>query len=546
MMHNLKIAGTWDEMDVVARAQFFEGYLHVRPFGLIRGAKGKTQLLRMIEKSLQEVGGTPNPEWTSKLDTKLYRAVFNSVNKVIRSQGGERSMESTDVLQNMMGLSGWEDEEGETIEMGGKSPFWLAGKYISEHSPENLLSGKMTPNDAAGLAIKIAYRRALDVVRQESDRTKKRQENEETILDETTGLSDSDDDDWSQVVNAIFANPDNQISKRFFTWLTNKISVIMRRGEGARLITQYLELLKAGVVKTDTEAAEALGTSSSGISNTKKVFTESMMVYLKNNPQAREELEDMFSDAQFFSKLFRGDVGYNPANSARRFEHRMAKKIAARYMAQLAEKTAADSFELVYSTGGHGGPYHSEKEAKDRAEKLLKGGQDRWIAVVPAAQVTNLTKAKAAWILYRDKGWKKGPDQLPNVSSRDHNREQDLKSASQNFTQHTGKVYKFNRDVRLKDTSTIPKGWEVTVEYDGRSTDIALVSTVVPFLASPVRMKITTLSKVLDGYPKMPSVSALEKMSMKGTATTPSGKRTDPDGFADDGSPSWLLVAGVI
>jgi len=74
-------------------------------------------------------------------------------------------------------------------------------------------------------------------------------------------------------------------------------------------------------------------------------------------------------------------------------------------------------FELIYSTGGHGGPYASEGEAKRWAEALLKGGKDSWIALVPYERDMPFTgpKARAAWILHRGKGWEKGPRPLPNV-----------------------------------------------------------------------------------------------------------------------------------
>lgn len=68
-------------------------------------------------------------------------------------------------------------------------------------------------------------------------------------------------------------------------------------------------------------------------------------------------------------------------------------------------KNAAEKFELVYSTGGHGGPYNGLDEAKKRAEALLRGGRDNWIAVVPAAKVTDLSKAGVVDVLYRNKGW---------------------------------------------------------------------------------------------------------------------------------------------
>jgi hypothetical protein len=532
-----KFAGTWDEMDVLARAQFFEGYLHVRPFGMIRGALGKSQLLKMIAKALAEFGGTPNPEWLSKGDTGLYRATFAAVNKAIRSQHGERAIEAVDILQTMMGLAGWEDETGEALEVGGKSPFWMAGKYVSEHSPDKLTSGQMVPYDAAGLSIKIAYRRALDVIRQEADRAKKRHEQYHLIEEETMGPSESEEGDWGQIVDALFANPSSSVSQKFFRWLTSKIPHIMRRGEGAKLILDYLELMQAGVVKTDTEAAEALGTTPSGLSNTKKVFTASMTDYLQRNPQAQEEMEDMFSDVQFFRNLFQGQI----SSPAQRVAHRALMRMAG----------PRGMFELVYSTGGTGGPYPSEAEAKKWAEKLLRGGRDEWIAVIPAEDLTDLKKAKALWVLKRDEDWEKGPRPLPNVPPHAHYFASEKLSAK-------SLIFTLKKDLKLKDGILIPKGTPVTLDFSDtekklRATGTAYASLNPDYSALPLhpqrmglQIKIENLHWYLDRFPKMPGLASLERMNEKGIATTPMGEKVEPDSYGPSGAPSWLLVAGVI
>lgn len=66
-------------------------------------------------------------------------------------------------------------------------------------------------------------------------------------------------------------------------------------------------------------------------------------------------------------------------------------------------------YELVYGTGGHGGPYATIKEAKQQAERLMRGQQSEiWIAVVPRDQMNILSEAKPSWYLLRDRGWSKG------------------------------------------------------------------------------------------------------------------------------------------
>ena len=87
------------------------------------------------------------------------------------------------------------------------------------------------------------------------------------------------------------------------------------------------------------------------------------------------------------------------------------------------DRRASTRFELVYQSGGTGGPYDSEDKAKAAAERLLKGGSDRWIAVIDAKDTTNLTRAKALWLLKRGDDWEKGPRTLPNVRPMDHFKE---------------------------------------------------------------------------------------------------------------------------
>lgn len=92
------------------------------------------------------------------------------------------------------------------------------------------------------------------------------------------------------------------------------------------------------------------------------------------------------------------------------------REIAERVVARIA----ATRYELVYQTGGTGGPYMDEAKAKAAAERLLRGGQDRWIAIIDARDTNNLTRAKALWLLRRSGGWEDGPRPLPNIAPHDH------------------------------------------------------------------------------------------------------------------------------
>ena len=41
-------------------------------------------------------------------------------------------------------------------------------------------------------------------------------------------------------------------------------------------------------------------------------------------------------------------------------------------------------------------------------------------------------------------------------------------------------------------------------------------------------------------------MKTLEKYSLDSVAKSVTGKRCEPDGYAEDGSPSWLLALGMI
>lgn len=48
------------------------------------------------------------------------------------------------------------------------------------------------------------------------------------------------------------------------------------------------------------------------------------------------------------------------------------------------------------------------------------------------------------------------------------------------------------------------------------------------------------------GLTKPPGVRTMEKWMSDAVAKTVTGHRTEPDGYGVDGSPSWLLVVGII
>lgn len=63
---------------------------------------------------------------------------------------------------------------------------------------------------------------------------------------------------------------------------------------------------------------------------------------------------------------------------------------------------------------------------------------------------------------------------------------------------------------------------------------------------NPKTVQFQAAHKYFKGFGAPPTLRRLEKMGHDGVVTTPTGHRTEPDGYGPDGSPSWMLVLGLI
>lgn len=113
------------------------------------------------------------------------------------------------------------------------------------------------------------------------------------------------------------------------------------------------------------------------------------------------------------------------------------------------------------------------------------------------------------------------------------------------------------KDLKLKNGDVVPKGTRAEVRYlgerdpHGRTLAHLVMEWVSPttgrnYRFDPMRVSITRLWEMVGGVAKPPGLARLEKMSDDAVATTPSGKRVEPDAWGSDGSPSWMLVMGVL
>jgi len=106
------------------------------------------------------------------------------------------------------------------------------------------------------------------------------------------------------------------------------------------------------------------------------------------------------------------------------------------------------------------------------------------------------------------------------------------------------------RDIKLKDGRTFPKGSPVEIKFFGNKDNGHTICEVTVLGSTDMsnmsyKTSIANLPNNVSGFAK-PSIATMEKWMSDGVAKTPTGKRTEPDGYADDGSPSWLLALGYI
>lgn len=108
---------------------------------------------------------------------------------------------------------------------------------------------------------------------------------------------------------------------------------------------------------------------------------------------------------------------------------------------------------------------------------------------------------------------------------------------------------RLKRDVNLKDGRKFPKDSPVEVRFFGDKDNGYAVCEITVLgdddSNRTYKTAIANLPNSVSGFAK-PSLVTMEKWISGGIAKTPTGKKTEPDGYAEDGSPSWLLALGLI
>ena len=91
------------------------------------------------------------------------------------------------------------------------------------------------------------------------------------------------------------------------------------------------------------------------------------------------------------------------------------------------------------------------------------------------------------------------------------------------------------KEIKLKDGSTLPKGLPVTFQKDLPSRCFVQRED----RQEPYRVRVTSAFKA-------PSIATMQKWDNEGFCKSIGGKKVEPDGFDCDGTPSWMLALSLI
>ena len=97
------------------------------------------------------------------------------------------------------------------------------------------------------------------------------------------------------------------------------------------------------------------------------------------------------------------------------------------------------------------------------------------------------------------------------------------------------KTIKTIKDLKLKDQTVIPTGTTLMFIRPGDMPTVGIFN----FNGREIKMRYRSIIK-------NPSMNSLEKWSDTGICKSVFGATCEPDGFGDEGEPSWLLAMGLI
>lgn len=102
-----------------------------------------------------------------------------------------------------------------------------------------------------------------------------------------------------------------------------------------------------------------------------------------------------------------------------------------------------------------------------------------------------------------------------------------------------------NKEIKFKNGLVIPVGTNLTVTFTVGQMVAELTGGSAGGVPVSLKLRCSSLPRYFSRF-KEPSIKTMEKWSDNGIAMSMLGKRVEPDGYDSDGSPSWMLVVGII
>mgnify|MGYP001594992773 CR=1 FL=1 len=104
---------------------------------------------------------------------------------------------------------------------------------------------------------------------------------------------------------------------------------------------------------------------------------------------------------------------------------------------------------------------------------------------------------------------------------------------------------KLTKDMKLKSGAVVPVGAPCAVIWIRDNPTICRVL----YPDGPidgVRVRVAALPGFFSDDFEMPPDDQIEEWVYDSVCETPTGQRVEPDGYGQDGSPSWLLALGLM
>jgi hypothetical protein len=295
-----KCADVYTGMDILARAQFWEGAAGYQPFHKIRGLQSPSALLGLIRDLMGEVSSElpelPDMDvWYANGNTGLYRMALKIAEAIVSKKG----LEGADILQEDM---------ARTDPLG--SVFFSAGKQVmrSPAHADLVLTGKYFPSDAQVLARRFVARHAIDALREIQRHESLLNKKQDLIVQNTT--QDLNPDEWRMVIDRLLGDPEHPLSKEFFVWVRDYASKL---GNSVRddnpVLVAYIDNILNDEGKTSQQIAAEFGVAPSTLTFEKNKFFAHLADVLAH-PAAKRvpAILNILSDLDFLTNLQRGTV----------------------------------------------------------------------------------------------------------------------------------------------------------------------------------------------------------------------------------------------